>query len=41
MDTEYLVVDDHAERQKIKHVGEMMPDIGIAVFPRALGIESI
>lgn len=41
MHTEYLVVDDHAEGQKVKHVRKMMPHVGITIFPRALCIKSI
>lgn len=29
---EDLVIDDDAQRQKVKHVCEIMPHIGIAVF---------
>lgn len=29
---EDLVVDDDAQRQKVKHVREIMPYVGIAVF---------
>lgn len=41
VDAEYLVVDDHAQREIIEHVGEMVPNAGIPIFPRALGIEAI
>ena len=41
VDTEDLVVDDHAEGQKIEHIGEIVPDICVAVFAGALGIEAV
>ena len=41
MDAEYLVVDDHAEGQKVKHVGKVVPDVGVAVLARALGVEAV
>jgi len=41
MDAKDLVVDDHTQREKVKHVGKIMPDIGVAVFARTLGIESV
>lgn len=41
MDTKDLVVDHDAESEKVKHVGEVMPDVGISVFPRTFRIESI
>ena len=41
MDAEYLVVDDHAQRKKIEHVGEVVPDIGIAVFSCTLRVKSV
>ena len=36
-----VVVDDYAERQKVKHVGEVMPHVGIAIFATALGVEAV
>jgi hypothetical protein len=41
MHTEYLVVDDHAQREEIKHICKIVPNIGIPVLPRTFGIESI
>ena len=41
MDAEYLVVDDHAQGKKIEHVGEVVPNIGIAVFSCALRVKSV
>lgn len=38
---EDLVVDHHAQSQEIKHVGEIVPDVGVAVFPSTLGIEPV
>lgn len=41
VDAEYLVVDDDGERQEVEHVREVVPDVGVAVFARALGVEAI
>lgn len=41
MDAENPVVDDHAERQKIKHVGEVMPDTSVAVLAGTFSVEAI
>lgn len=41
VDAEYLVVDNDAQRHKVKHVGKVVPHVGISVFARAFGIESI
>lgn len=41
MHAEDLVVYDDAERQKVEHVGEVVPDIRIAVLARALGVETV
>lgn len=41
MYTENLVVYYDTERQEVKHVGEVVPDVGIAILSRALGIEAI
>lgn len=41
VNAENLVVDDDAQRQKIKHVGKIMPYIGIAILSRTFGIKSI
>ena len=41
MYAEYLVVDDHAQGKEIEHVGEIVPDIGIAVFSRTLCVKSV
>lgn len=38
---EYLVVDHNAQCEEIEHVGEIVPDVGVAVFPSTLGIEPI
>lgn len=38
---EYPVVNHHAQRQVVKHVREMVPDVGVAVFPRAFCVEPI
>jgi hypothetical protein len=36
-----LIVDDNAQSEKVKHVGEVVPHVGIAVLPRALCIEAV
>jgi hypothetical protein len=41
VDAEYLVVDHHAQGKEVEHVGEVVPHVGVAVFPRALCIEPI
>ena len=38
---EDLVIDDDGQRQEIKHVGEVVPDIGVAVFAAAFGVEPV
>ena len=41
MHAEDFVVDHHAQREEIKHVGEVMPDIGIAVLAITFCIETV
>lgn len=41
MYTEYLVVDDHAQREIVEHICKVVPNIGISVFPSTLGVEAI
>jgi hypothetical protein len=41
VDAEYLVVDHHAQGKEIEHVGEIVPDISIAVFSCTLRVKSI
>ena len=41
VDTEDLVVDDHTQCEEIKHVCEIVPNIGIAILACALCVESI
>lgn len=41
MDAEDLVVDDHAQGKEIEHVGEIVPDIGVAVFSCTLRVKAI
>jgi len=38
---EDLVIDDDGEGKEVEHVGEVMPYVRIAVFPRAFGVEAI
>ena len=37
----YLVVDHDGESEKIKHVREVVPNVGVAIFAIALGVETI
>ncbi len=41
MNAEDLVVDDYTQGEEVKHVGEVMPDVCIAVFARAFSVEAI
>jgi len=41
MNAEYLIIDDDTECQKIEHICEIMPDIGVAIFPRTFGVETV
>lgn len=38
---EDLIVDDDAEGEKVEHVGEVVPDVGVAVFAGAFGVEAV
>lgn len=38
---EDLVVDHHGEREEVEHVREVVPDVGVAVLARALGVEAV
>ncbi len=39
--TEYPVVNNHGQCQKVEHVCEVCPDMRIAVLPKAFSIESV
>ena len=41
MHAENLVIDHDGKGEEIEHVGEVMPDIGVAVFAVAFGIEAV
>lgn len=41
MHTEDLIIDHNAQREEVEHVREIVPDIGVAVLPHALGIETV
>lgn len=41
MHAEDLIVDDYTQGEKVKHVGEVVPHVGVAVFPRALRVETV
>lgn len=41
MNAEDLIVDHNAESEEIKHIGEIMPNVCVAVLSGALGVEAI
>ena len=41
MYAEYLIIDNHAQSQKVKHVSEVMPNVGITVFSGAFCVKAI
>lgn len=41
VDAENLVVDDNTEGEEVEHVGEVVPNAGVAVLARALGVEAV
>ena len=41
MDTKYIIINDDTQRQKIKHIRKIMPDIRISIFPITFRIEPI
>lgn len=41
MNAKNLVADDDTQCQKIKHVGKVMPYVGVSVFARTLRVEAI
>lgn len=41
VDAKDLVVDDDRQRQEVEHVGEVVPNVCIAVLPRTLGVETV
>ena len=41
MHTKDLVIDDHAEGEKVKEISEVVPDVGRAVLALALRVEAI
>ena len=41
MHTKDLVVDDHTQRQEVKHVCKVVPYVGVAVFPGTFRIETV
>lgn len=41
MDAEDLVINDDAQCQEVEHVCEVVPDIGVSIFTRTLGIEPV
>ena len=41
MHAKYLIVDHHREGEEIEHVGEVMPDVRVAVFAVAFGVKAI
>lgn len=41
VDAKDLVIDDHGECEEVEHVGKVVPDICVPVFPGALSIETV
>lgn len=41
VDAEDLVIDDAGEGEVVKHVGEVVPDSGVAVLAAAFGVEAV
>jgi len=41
MHTKYIVVDDYTEREEVKHVGEVMPYVCVAIFPVTFCVETV
>ena len=41
MHTEYLIIDHDGQGKEVEHVGEVVPDIGVAVFAVAFGVKAI
>ena len=41
MNAEYLIIDNHRQRQKVEHIGEVRPDMGRTIFSNTFRIESI
>lgn len=41
MNAKDLVVDHHAQCEEVEHVSEVVPYIGVPIFPRTLGVEAV
>ena len=41
MEAEYLLFNDCSEREVVKEISEVLPDIGISIFPETLIVKSI
>ena len=41
VDAKYGIIDDHAQGEKVEHVGKVLPDRGRAVFSRTLEVEAV
>lgn len=41
VETKYLVLDQGGEGEVVEEVGEVLPDVGVAVFAEALVIEAV
>lgn len=41
MHAEDLVVDHDGQREEVEHVREVVPDVGVAVFAVAFGVEAV
>jgi hypothetical protein len=38
---EYLVIYHHTQGEEVEHVCEVVPDVGVAIFPSALRVEPV
>ena len=41
MEAEDLILDEGGQRQKVEEVGEVLPDVRIAIFSKALIVEAV
>ena len=41
MEAEYLIIDESGKREVVKEVGEVFPDVGIAILAQAFIVKPI
>ena len=41
MPSTYLTIDERRQRQVVKEIGEILPDVGVAVLAQTLVIEAV